>query len=348
MLMKDRTHRKVITHRIAAGRPNNPTIVSGHGKWLHSLDYFELTGVEQDPVTLQFAVDKLAMDRLPSFGEQYSATKPRRIPIRLASDLLEDSLTQAYRSRAMLPVIGADGNPKMGMRQGDTEASPIMRLQPWCEGDGQTARRLTGGGERVSIPCHASPKCGERPLPQLLELLGKKAKHDPVVDTLRCPWAQNASVGGLKDAPPIAKKAPTCKPETVLICHCDAIGGVGSFARFRSHGHYTADNLRSSLEEIQKQLGFLAGVPLDLVMMMVRIPAPGGGAGKLQPVVHAELRIGAEETIRLMEHNLNARLAITAGSKQLAAARLEAEEAIDAEFTAPLTAGNDGGGSIKG
>lgn len=348
-MLKDRTPRKVITHRIAAGRPNNPTLPMGaEGKWVHALDYFEITGVEQDPKSLQFVVDRRAMDILPSLGKQYDPHKPRRIPIRLASDTLEDSLLQSYRSRAMLPVLSADGTQKMGQKDGE-DPSPILRLQPWCEGDGVEARRLSSGGDRSVIPCHASPKCGDRQMPQLLDLLGKKVKHDPTSDVKRCPWSQNASVAGTRGAHPVAKKAPVCKPETVLIAHCDAVGSIGSFARFRSHGHYTADALRSSLEEIQRQLGFLAGVPLDLVMVMKRIGTPDGGPGKLQPIVHAELRVSPEETIKLMEHNLAARISIKESSRQLNAARVEAEsEVIDAEFAQPLLAGKDGGGSLKG
>lgn len=351
MTLKDRTTRKVVTHRIACGRPGNP---NGHGrdKSPSRLDYFEITGVEQDPATGQFAVETEAMKNLASFGPRYATNngdkdnpqpRPRRIPIRVASDDIDEFMPQAYRSRTMLPVVNSDGTPKMVLRKGGSEPVQLTRLQPWCEGDGATAKRLYGG-ERISIPCRCSPK-NERPLDDLQQLLTKRAKHDPVADERRCPWAQNASLASTPDAPAWAKASPVCKPETVLICTCDALGSIGSFARFRSHGHYTADAMVASLEEIKSHIGVLAGVPLDLVLMMKRINVPGSSMSGMQAIVHVELRMSVDDTVRLLAANLQSRLSIMEQRKTLQLARTEAED-IDAEFT-PLLTGREGGGGLS-
>ena len=217
-MLLDRENKKVVTRRIACGIPGRPP---------KSLDYFEITLTEQSGRDAPFEVDKAAMDALVGYGEQYKTR--RRIPIRVDSDDIEDFLVQAYTSRAPLPQLRRDGAPLL-----DGDGKGVLRPKIWCSGDGRLAKRLTRDGGLDQIRCNCSPRLTARTPDELTQLLTKRMKHNPD-DGKRCPFAQNGN----------EKIGPTCKPETVLICRADVVSNVGSFCRFRSHGHMTADALRS-------------------------------------------------------------------------------------------------------
>ncbi len=268
MPLRDRTHGPVITHRVAYGRPGRPP---------QRLDYFEITSSSIDGE--KFPVDEQAHANLSDarFGDRYRSDKPRRIPIRVDSDDIDEFLHQQYECR-----IKKDG-----------------RVHLWCSGDGIEAQRKTRDGDRT-IRCSNKPESmggqQERVQRDLVELLKKPGSHDPA-DSMRCPFAQNRD----------PKAGPKCDPVTNFIFRCDAIGNLGGRARFRSHSHATADRLRSSLLEIRDAMpgGILAHVPLDLCMTMKTMVMPNGRTTK-QPVAHVELRCTFDEAIALISTKLQA------------------------------------------
>jgi hypothetical protein len=328
--LKDRGgERKVVTHRIACGRPGRPP---------RSLDYLEITTTEQPAQDAAFPIDDAAMQALVDLGPRYAlpadktggAIKPRRIPVRVDSDTIDEFLMQAYRCRVAAPVIGRDGEPLM-----KGPGQPLMRPQVWCAGDGVEAHR--GIKDKKPIACCASPKHAPRAQDELLQLLRKSSLHNPA-DGKRCPFAQNND----------AKAGPTCKPETVLICRSDVVANVGAFCRIRSHGHFTADALRNSFEQIKGKMpnGLLTDVPLDLVLTMKRFAVPGSTATTAKPVLHVELRLPVEETVRLLNANLQQHLQVAQASRRLlAAAVIEADtdEAAEEYLTVD---GADGAGGL--
>lgn len=325
-MLKDRKPRKVITHRIACGRPGTAST------YFSALDHFEITSVERQDNKSLFPVDAAAMAKLAELG--YSSEKPTRVPIRVDSDTIEDFLTQEYEARVMLPIVGFDGEP-----QRDAEGATVKRPQVWCHGDGVEATRGVGDATK-KIPCCSSPFTYKpRTQLQMRDILSKKTGYSPD-DGLRCPYAQNSN----------AKLGPACKPSTTMLVRCDAIANVGAMARVVSHGHNTADRLVSSLRDIKSMMpgGLLRNVPLDLVLVMKRIAEPGTSRSKLQPVLHVELRLPVEQTISLMQANLQASLQIEAGMRGLlASARVEAKDHGD-EFpdVSAVVVGGEGGGNL--
>lgn len=324
-MLKDRKPRRVVTHRIACGRPGKtrPT----------ALDHFEVTLAEAADDG-SFPVDREAHRRLAELG--YQAEKPKRIPIRLLSDDIDESLHQAYESRAKLPVLGPDGEPVRG-RDGES----ATRLAVWCSGDGETAHRRTASGDTQRIPCCASPGFPPRRGDELSAILGRRAKHDPL-DGKRCPFAQNND----------PRLGPTCKPTTELFCRTDVAGGIGGLARFRSHGHMTADAIRTSLEQIKVAMpgGVLTDVPLDLVLTMRQVSVPGSTIRTMKPQVHVELRLPPEETVRLLQANLAARGQVLDARRMLTEARAASmdedtgQEWPETSASAPVLEAHTGGG----
>lgn len=341
MFLKDRRKKPVITHRISCGRVSG----TGQNTRIEKLDGFEITTFERIGKDGHYVVDRAAMDALEAFGPRYvhkrakrDGDKPgeetgpivlaRRIPIRVDSDDIEDFVTQRYESRAPLPIIGRDGKPIM------VNATTLMKKpQVWCHGDGESAMRLsmdtkTWKSTWNKIRCCSSPDCTPRSGKDLVELLDAGAsKHNPE-DGFRCPYAQNID----KDA------GPTCGPVTKLICRSDVVANIGAFCRFQTHAHSSGDFVVESLMEIKRQMpgGILRNVPLDLVLEMKLLGRPGGHSA-LQPVSHIELRLTADDTVRLIEANLAVEMralgAVQESRKLLAAARVEeAEIEEDGEF----------------
>lgn len=309
-----------------------------------ALDYFEITTTEQEKQDAPFAIDQDAMARLVELGPRYAKApegngviKPRRVPIRVDSDKIDDFLMQEYRVRVPAPVMARDGvTPLM-----KTATERLMRPQVWCHGNGVQAFRGFGDDKRP-IPCNASPSFPPRPQDELMKLLKRGKDHNPE-DGKRCPFAQNND----------GRAGPMCKPETVQIQRCEAVAGVGAFARFRSHGHGTADAMRNSIEQIKKKMpdGILSDVPLDLVLTMKRFPVPGSSATTAKPVVHVELRLPVEDTVRLLNANLQQHMQVSEGRKRmLLEAKVEADtDEAAAEYidTHVVVAGADGGGGLK-
>jgi hypothetical protein len=329
--LKDRTgDRKVVTHRIACGRPGRPP---------KALDYLEITTTEQPAQDAAFPIDDAAMQALVDLGPRYAlpadktggVIKTRRIPIRVDSSVIDEFLLQAYRCRVSAPVKGRDGHVLERVA-----GEPLMRPQVWCSGDGVEAHR--GLEAKKPIPCNASPRFPDRDQSELVQLLRKASAHDPN-DGKRCPFAQNGN----------AKAGPTCKPESVLICRSDVVANVGAFCRVRSHGHYTADALASSFAAIKAKMpgGLLTDVPLDLVLAMKRFPVPGSTATTAKPVLHVELRLPVEDTVRLLNANLQAHLQVEQAQKRMllaAAAEADTDEAAEEYITVD---GAEGGGGLS-
>lgn len=308
-MLRDRTRRKVITHRLAMGRPGNKN-GTGKERAPSRLDHFEITTNSPD-ANGQFPVDREAMARLDKadvLGRKYDTQKPRRLPIRVDSDNIEDFMVQRYECRI----------PKEG---GGTEV--------FCHGDGATAHRLVGRGVRKEIRCCARPQFGDgkgypdRTPKELDDILSRRVRHNPE-DGLRCPFAQNTN----------AKEGPTCEPVTELVVRCDVATGVGARARFRSHGHRTADQVYGSLLDIKEMMpgGMLQNIPLDLCMQMVRL----GDSGYLQPVAHIELRISPDRAAELASAHAQKRAhlegQVSEARRLLAEARVQLDE--DAEENA--------------
>lgn len=333
MPMLDRKEKVVVSHRIACGRPGATAPVR--------LDYLEITTTEQAKAGEAFKIDTAAMDRLPSLGN-YLADKPRRVPIRALSDDIDDFLIQEYQSRVKMPRINKHGEI---VRDDDGKATQT-ELVTWCSGDGRKARRMTGAMRQIEeIQCCSSPfDFTPNPYKDLVEILRKTdgRKQNPN-DGRRCPYAQNDDY----------KAGPTCKPDTTLLVLCDAVSNIGAMCKVRSHGHDTADSLRSSLLAIKRQMpgGVLAYVPLDLVLQMKQKSNPTGKGSQLQPVLHVELRTDVETTLRLLEGQLQARTRMLGTVEQyhglLAAARAELGGDDSDEFPAHKML-NAPGGQIQG
>jgi hypothetical protein len=108
--------------------------------------------------------------------------------------------------------------------------------------------------------------------------------------------------------------------------------------------------MRSSLEQIKSRMpnGILRDVPLMLVLRMVPTPNPTGGM-KPQPVVHVELRLPYDATIRLLDENLKLQMSIAGQLAErehlLLKARDEKDDEVDGEFE-PAIVGAEGGGGL--
>lgn len=310
-MLKDRRPRKVITHRLAYGRP-----AAGSRKFPEKLDHFEITLATADS-SGDFPVDKEAMRRLSdseALGGKYDPVKPRRLPIRLDSDVISDVLHQQYECRVKSKRDG--------------------KLHVFCQGDGEVAERVQSDGTTKTIRCCAAPDFGDRGYadrtPRDLDaLLERPTTHNPN-DGLRCPFAQNRN----------PKDGPKCVVVTELTCRCDVVGAIGARARFRSHSHRTADQMVSSLEDIKASLpgGILAHVPLDLVMQTVTMDVPGSTAKAKQPVAHVELRLPYDKTVELTQRRLSESMQLQAQVEEsrrlLQAAKTEPSdpEVVEAEW----------------
>ena len=329
MPLNDRSPRPVVTHRIACGRPGE-TKTSPPS----SLDFFEITLNARPQNYGLFPVDAGAMSRLESLG--YQSVKPRRIPIRVDSDDIDDFLSQNYTSRMSAPVFGRDGGQLM-QKDGVT---PLTRLQVWCHGDGRVAKRSGKDGQVKEIPCCSNPRTYRaRARDDLLSILSRRSKHDPM-DGKRCPYAQNDD----------GKAGPVCKPESIMLVRCDVVANIGARCRVTSHGHRTADALRTSLEDIKAKMpgGILTDVPLDLVLTMNLTRAPNSAASRMQPTMHVELRVPMEQAVALLQANLQARMQISEGAQRVRALLNAAPDELSRELEpSEVIDGADGGGGVR-
>lgn len=261
-MLKDRKKKPVVGRRIALGQ-------AGKGKGSHptELEYFQITssGMNRDG---QFDVIRSDQDAL----EEYCQSKsPRKVPFTVSSDVVEDFLNMRYEVR-------------IKNREG--------KLRVFCSGDGDMATRLTKSGE-IRIPCRASPDHPKRLPVDLKPLLASPSTDDPTSCANQCPFAQNPTTGDMA-------KLPKCKPRTDMLVTSGINPNLGTFDRFRSSGHLTADGIQNSLEEIQKLTGgFLAGVPLRLAMRRVKMERPGGGVA-VHSVAHVELDVTPQEARALV------------------------------------------------
>lgn len=334
MTLLDRRLRQVVTHRLACGRPGLRDD-NGRPGAPTMLDHLEITFSEQQK-NGAFIADTEAMRRLPLLDQRYTAEKPRRLPIRVDDDDIDVFLSQEYQARVTLPVLDrATKEPVIG-----PDGKPRRVPRVWCRGNGAQAKRLDASQMEVDIPCNANPfTFSARTEDELLPIL-RTGKYD-VGDGKRCPFAQNGD----------GKRGPTCKPTTLLLCRCDVVSNVGAWCRVVSHGHATADRIRQTLLDIKAKMpgGMLRDVPLDLVLTM-RPSSNPVTRGRLLPALHIELRLQYEDTIRLLDANLQQGMRVLGAVKEqrrlLAAAKEELEDGDDAEAPEMVVEGQEGGGRL--
>jgi hypothetical protein len=301
-LLLDREPKKIITHAL--------TFAEWTGGAPKRKDYWMV--VRLGASDSKHELDIAAMENLRTMGF-FAGTgdvKVRKLPIRVDSDDLEDFIDQSYQLRVNVPVRDKNGAVVKKANGQDQHKSECI-----CKGDGVNASRMAKGGVWNAIPCGANINLPARPNAELLQILRKEKQHDPH-DGLRCPFAQNGD----------KNLGPKCGPETVVTCRCDVVGNIGGFARYRSHSHHTADRLVSSFREIREKLGFLADVPLWLCMEKQTINTPDGR--RPMELVHVELRVTADEALRLMEARLAQRALIEDRKRKLLMAKNEPDDPL--------------------
>lgn len=257
-MIKDIEPSLPITRRVAVGRP-----AAAPGAGPTKLDHFE--------VTRDFAGNAFARDEA---AHKLLGDKPRTIPIRFLSDVLEENLAMSHQLWAGPNLL--------------------------CEGDGETARRRDAVESRLThvVPCHSKPQVApgdgwpDRGMTELLEwkkgLAEKTADksrlgmiragimHDDAAAPWRCPFAQERH----------------CKVVSQLVFE---IRGLAGLARYRSHGMKTAKELLGSLALVMNATnGVLQNVPLVLVCKWGRVTTPDGKSVGA-PIVHVE----AENALQL-------------------------------------------------
>lgn len=305
--MRDRQKRRVISHRVAVGRIGRKR-PDGRRSAPSKLDHFEITSCELEDDG--FARDEEAHARLSEYGNP-DPDNPTELPIRVDSDNIDDWLLQEYQCH----IKARDGQ---------------MRI--WCHGDGVTAHRLQRDGTSKDVPCMSKPEsiggAPERNLRDLVPLL-RAPSTDVPTKAHRCPFAQNRD----------PKDGPRCLPTTEMVFRLEVVNNIGSRARFRSHAHGTADELRNSLEDIQDMMpgGVLQHVPLSLVVRKRKTSIPGGKS-TWQPAVSARLRVDLDRAIELVNHQLQARGALAervthARLLERARTELATEDEVAAEWS---------------
>lgn len=267
------------------------------------LDHFEVTETSVD-ASGDFVLARPIMDEL--------GKAPREVPILVDSDNIEDFVSQAYECREKI------GN-RVGM---------------YCRGDGVKAKRKSARG-LVVIDCKAAPQRDDGtgyPSRSPLELAAALKKWGSWQEPYRCAMAQNHN----------PKDGLRCSPTTEMVFRLAHAAG-GGFARYRSHGHATADRIVQSLRDIQQiTAGQLRGVPLKLVATRKRMTDPTGRP-VTQTVVHVELAMSPQDALRVALEGMQSRAQLEDGLRTvrayLAAPRSPEELAsIDAEFPTEVEA----------
>ncbi len=256
-MIKDLEPRIPITRRVSAGLP-----ATKDRNYPEKLDHFIIS---KDAKGDAFIKDVEA-------HKVVGSDAPRRINIRLMSDVLEDNL--------------------------HIQHALWVGPRCMCSGDGEAAlRQIDGDRKKFPVPCHSNAEVWPPRAPEDLLLLKKKvaelnnASKDPVFnargndaratlkmleadvpsDPYRCVF-KGMEKGG-------------CKVTTRLIFRIDGLSG---FARYQSHGSNTARELLTSFALIQRETGgVLRNIPLVLVVKWMRISQPDGKSANA-PIVHVE------------------------------------------------------------
>jgi hypothetical protein len=259
MMLKDRRLRDVVKYRIAVGHPGD----AASKRPPRELDHFVVTTTEKDRSGM--FIQAAEVHRI--VGET-----PRRLEFFVDSDDIEDFCRQQYSCS-----VRVEGT-----------------VVEFCKGDGEKARRLVKRGEWADVPCRAAPTredgsgYKDRLPKDLVPLLEKPSSDNPASGNLRCPFAQNSD----------PQAGPACKPVTELLVRlASAPGGVSGFARYRSHGHRTADQIVQSLIRIKEVTGgVLRGVPLALVCQRTSMRRPDG-KNATHTTTYVELAVAPQQAL---------------------------------------------------
>lgn len=255
-MIKDLQPKIPITRRVSAGLP-----VTASKNHPEKLDYLL---VSKDAKGELFVRDEEAHKLL---GDQ-----PRRIPIRLISDVVEENLEVQHAL-----WIGA---------------------RCMCSGDGEAALRRTDENRSgFAIECHSDgkqwpPRSPEQVLglrKRVTELSNESAKTNAEF-AARTPKTRGL-LKLLECSDPAApylcmfKQNGDCKVTSKLIFR---IEGLSGYARYQSHGINTARELLSSFALIQAETGgVLRNIPLVLVCKWGSVVTPDGKRVN-SPIIHVE------------------------------------------------------------
>lgn len=311
-MIKDLMPKLPITRRVGVGRaPNTPGNATNAPV---KLDFFEVT---KDFQGNAFVVDEDARKLL---GE-----KPRRIPIRFLSDILEDNLHINHQLWAG-PTLMCEGDGEGAMRKRflDRRVMDVVACRA-------QAQRTMPGGKTVGWPTRKPDEALEWKKRMLAGATAEIAKNrveylkyvvprDNAQDPMQCQFAADGH----------------CKVVSQLVFQ---IVGLNGLARYRSHGVHTAQELMGSLMLLMGITnGVIRDIPLVLVVKWGRITTPDGKSVGA-PIVHVEasdaLALG-EQAAALMAQRKNMELQIAEDRKLLQAAHQDVSPtAIAREFQEP-------------
>lgn len=317
----DLDYKLPITRRVGVGRP--PTTARNYPE---KIDFFEMT---KDYRGSNFTRDEEAHKAMHAAGfcgdpaQPYNpASGPRRLPIRLLSDDLRDSLSIKWQCWGGSKLL-CEGN---GAREG-----------------GLAHRHATG----VSVPCRPGMEWAEWG-PEGLMVAKKKTlealKAEGVIQDVkagsRVPFLLRQMQVDDPESPPPKRcffaENKDCKVTTQLVFQIDGLPG---FCRFRSHGINTAKEIRTSFMMLMKETqGVLYNIPLALVVKWK--PVTHEGKTSSAPIVHVEERNSREELRAIAAGEMAVRQRLTtqmAEDRKLLAAAVSSVdgELVDAEFGHP-------------
>lgn len=259
-MIKDLQPRLPITRRVGVGRAPNTAGNSSNAP--QKLDYFEVT---KDFQGNAFSVDVEAKTLL---GE-----KPRRIPIRFLSDLMEDNLHVTHQLWAG-PTMLCEGDGETAFRKFDVK-SRVMEPVPCRSQARQTANGTTAGWpprspeEMLAWKRKMVEGVPREQLANRVENLKLAIARDNPHEAVQCQFAADGS----------------CKVVSQMVFQ---IVGLPGLARYRSHGISTARELMGSVALLLSSTnGVIRDLPLVLVVKWGRVTTPDGKTVG-SPIVHVE------------------------------------------------------------
>jgi len=180
---------------------------------------------------------------------------------------------------------------------------------------------------------------------------GETAWDSELEQEIPCPCPMLKQFEGQYDGPKRPAKV-ACKPYGRLSVALEAAESFGGFYVFRTTSWETISNLASQLNVFRAQFGFLAGLPLKLVIYPAQVQYDDGGNVKTGEAykVALVLRASYMEALKLASaaHEQRTRLALPAGAdvarahqERLAAAEEEEAEEISGEFYPEAHAGDE-------
>lgn len=303
-----------ITRRVGVGRP--PNSANNNRNAPEKIDFFEITS---DYRGNAFSRDEDAHKVLHAAGYCGDPSKPydprsgpRRLPIRLLSDDISDSM--------------------------------MVRWQTWggsrllCEGNGKV---VGGAAKRAGqvIPCRASrefPEWGaaarlkaDKVVSEQLAKEGVPTSRVNILTRLMQLDEPNGKGAGKRC---IFAEGGSCKCVSQLVF---AIDGLPGLCRFRSHGINTAKELMTSMMLLGRETqGVFRNVPLMLVVKWK--PVTYEGKTSSAPIVHVEERessVALKEFVAAELHNRAQLTGQIAEDRKLLKAAMDVDaELVDKEF----------------